>query len=139
MRVGHSAADHHQVDPVGKPFVTKGRKLEEVGPQGFECFHRVGKIAAERFVLRVSHAKPAPSSPTARLIQFQPGGKRPAASQCSDRLEIGVLPESLCQAPRSARPATGRSRGAFSSAARAPGIISIAPITGSLAPSRKVA
>ena len=59
MRVGHPATDHHQVDPVRKPFVTKRRKLEEVGPQCFERLHRVREITAECFVLRVAHAKPA--------------------------------------------------------------------------------
>ena len=72
MLIGHSAPEHHQVDAVGKPFVTKRREFEEVSPKSLECLYGVRKITAECFVLGVGHTKSAMSATTTWLIRFQP-------------------------------------------------------------------
>ena len=92
--VGNSAADHHQISPVGQPFVAERRKFDQVGSQRFERFQRVGKITAEGVVMGVGDLDRPPAvlamGQARSIVDF---GKRATPCQFVDGRQVGMLSE----------------------------------------------
>ena len=133
--IGIAAADHHEVDIIGQPFVTQRRELDQIGPQRLERFQRIGEVAAKSLVLGVSHAEGLAAGDHIRPAQqVRLIGKGTRPRQFSEWRRRRRVSRNLERGRRSDLPASAGRAGAFSRTSRAAGMVSMAPITGSQRP-----